>query len=250
MNTEKSGDLHCVHITDRSQASPPGVAVTVHREQIPPEFHLFFQRGRYGFHYVLTACKFRRIVNRSGVLIRVAIVPARGQCIVRKERTVRELFGGPVEQVIEGRAVLSNAELVVDRRNPSSHAKVIFGKVDQRVIPLIVKPAGIKKFTILLALFRSHALPQSIAIQVRSEALQSHCGVELRPGFSPVTQFDSRHLSNHFWNVMPHNRLCLETSRIGAERTHERNDNRKSTRLNSSHANISYAVFCLKKKNK
>src|SRR3712207_8138969 len=30
---------------------------------------------------------------------------------------------------------------------------------------------------------------------------------------------------------------------------HERQD-RKSTRLNSSHANISYAVFCLKKKNK
>src|SRR3712207_9041611 len=31
-------------------------------------------------------------------------------------------------------------------------------------------------------------------------------------------------------------------SRLGADR--------KSTRLNSSHANISYAVFCLKKKNK
>src|SRR3712207_8859754 len=31
----------------------------------------------------------------------------------------------------------------------------------------------------------------------------------------------------------------------GAERT---NADRKSTRLNSSHANISYAVFCLKKK--
>src|SRR3712207_7876728 len=27
-----------------------------------------------------------------------------------------------------------------------------------------------------------------------------------------------------------------------------RNEDRKSTRLNSSHANISYAVFCLKKK--
>src|SRR3712207_7453179 len=27
-------------------------------------------------------------------------------------------------------------------------------------------------------------------------------------------------------------------------------EDRKSTRLNSSHANISYAVFCLKKKNK
>src|SRR3712207_8012692 len=28
-----------------------------------------------------------------------------------------------------------------------------------------------------------------------------------------------------------------------------RQEDRKSTRLNSSHANISYAVFCLKKKN-
>src|SRR3712207_8215941 len=30
----------------------------------------------------------------------------------------------------------------------------------------------------------------------------------------------------------------------------QKNIDRKSTRLNSSHANISYAVFCLKKKNK
>src|SRR3712207_7026218 len=34
-------------------------------------------------------------------------------------------------------------------------------------------------------------------------------------------------------------RLCLQYEYIG---------DRKSTRLNSSHANISYAVFCLKKK--
>src|SRR3712207_7058141 len=34
----------------------------------------------------------------------------------------------------------------------------------------------------------------------------------------------------------------VEPPRLGAER------DRKSTRLNSSHANISYAVFCLKKK--
>src|SRR3712207_7712605 len=30
----------------------------------------------------------------------------------------------------------------------------------------------------------------------------------------------------------------------------EADEDRKSTRLNSSHANISYAVFCLKKKNR
>src|SRR3712207_8050242 len=31
---------------------------------------------------------------------------------------------------------------------------------------------------------------------------------------------------------------------------HREQQDRKSTRLNSSHANISYAVFCLKKKNR
>src|SRR3712207_8456925 len=35
---------------------------------------------------------------------------------------------------------------------------------------------------------------------------------------------------------------------VNAERAHQVVD-RKSTRLNSSHANISYAVFCLKKNN-
>src|SRR3712207_8941569 len=36
-----------------------------------------------------------------------------------------------------------------------------------------------------------------------------------------------------------------ETARVRSRREQDR----KSTRLNSSHANISYAVFCLKKKN-
>src|SRR3712207_7504158 len=37
-----------------------------------------------------------------------------------------------------------------------------------------------------------------------------------------------------------------EHGAVGADRVADR----KSTRLNSSHANISYAVFCLKKKNR
>src|SRR3712207_8558218 len=40
----------------------------------------------------------------------------------------------------------------------------------------------------------------------------------------------------------------LEGQREVAAGDHERGEDRKSTRLNSSHANISYAVFCLKKK--
>src|SRR5258707_9790226 len=42
--------------------------------------------------------------------------------------------------------------------------------------------------------------------------------------------------------VAPHERQRVATAGI-------RHRDRKSTRLNSSHANISYAVFCLKKKN-
>src|SRR3712207_7822165 len=38
-------------------------------------------------------------------------------------------------------------------------------------------------------------------------------------------------------------------SHLGLYRGRWSGEDRKSTRLNSSHANISYAVFCLKKKN-
>src|SRR5690348_18484779 len=38
--------------------------------------------------------------------------------------------------------------------------------------------------------------------------------------------------------------------RLGTRRADERRRDRKSTRLNSSHPSISYAVFCLKKKKK
>src|SRR3712207_8325561 len=46
------------------------------------------------------------------------------------------------------------------------------------------------------------------------------------------------------------NAKCLAdlTERLDAERRAPGGSDRKSTRLNSSHANISYAVFCLKKK--
>src|SRR3712207_7967788 len=44
-------------------------------------------------------------------------------------------------------------------------------------------------------------------------------------------------------------RLEIRGPQIKAsERLHRADLDRKSTRLNSSHANISYAVFCLKKK--
>src|SRR5687768_17647151 len=51
-----------------------------------------------------------------------------------------------------------------------------------------------------------------------------------------------------------HLRLCLTCGHVGccdsSPNRHARHHNRKSTRLNSSHGYISYAVFCLKKKKK
>src|SRR3712207_7499721 len=53
----------------------------------------------------------------------------------------------------------------------------------------------------------------------------------------------------------PSSHVCVGARRDGGESHDLRRlkqgpcQDRKSTRLNSSHANISYAVFCLKKKN-
>src|SRR3712207_8229526 len=44
--------------------------------------------------------------------------------------------------------------------------------------------------------------------------------------------------------------IATEWMEMGAKIPPIESKDRKSTRLNSSHANISYAVFCLKKKNK
>src|SRR3712207_6941357 len=44
--------------------------------------------------------------------------------------------------------------------------------------------------------------------------------------------------------------MCLRAKALPCRITIISNKDRKSTRLNSSHANISYAVFCLKKKKK
>src|SRR3712207_8743281 len=52
---------------------------------------------------------------------------------------------------------------------------------------------------------------------------------------------------NHALRDIPPDRLRMHLCWGNYEGPHHRED-RKSTRLNSSHANISYAVFCLKKK--
>src|SRR3712207_8056717 len=62
---------------------------------------------------------------------------------------------------------------------------------------------------------------------------------------------DSRTCAVAVTGRYPVTRRCPWTGREGkANLTAWGSPDRKSTRLNSSHANISYAVFCLKKKKK
>src|SRR5215203_6737458 len=65
--------------------------------------------------------------------------------------------------------------------------------------------------------------------------------------FPYTTLFRSRRrLGGH---VLPRDAAAAHRADLHPAVHHHRRD-RKSTRLNSSHANISYAVFCLKKKKK
>src|SRR5258708_14403944 len=50
------------------------------------------------------------------------------------------------------------------------------------------------------------------------------------------------------WRPAVARKECPPDSRVRSLESHHRRSDRKSTRLNSSHQIISYAVFCLKKK--
>src|SRR5947209_13627102 len=60
-----------------------------------------------------------------------------------------------------------------------------------------------------------------------------------------VTAMDAVAAGDRGWGAILWAKTGADTGRDGVHRGHV---DRKSTRLNSSHANISYAVFCLKKK--
>src|SRR3712207_8464969 len=66
---------------------------------------------------------------------------------------------------------------------------------------------------------------------------------------SVLLLFRQRRKPGESANAVPHyHKLCSRVSHIWGNRRGQQD--RKSTRLNSSHANISYAVFCLKKNHK
>src|SRR3712207_8896825 len=85
------------------------------------------------------------------------------------------------------------------------------------------------------ALFNDTATTEIYTLSLHDALPISAAQGAARPGgpARPVSGVPGRLL--HIW----------DRDRAGSRRPHR---DRKSTRLNSSHANISYAVFCLKKK--
>src|SRR3712207_8245397 len=90
-------------------------------------------------------------------------------------------------------------------------------------------------------LFRSYALMEALTViegarrQVTIDAM-----LPLREADLPKPLVIRRFTYDELWNSHPtmHDRIA---------HLKDTSTDRKSTRLNSSHANISYAVFCLKK---
>src|SRR2546427_8104731 len=74
--------------------------------------------------------------------------------------------------------------------------------------------------------------------------------VDVRPGFHPVGTATERSTLVRDLTRPLEDSLRSRPARAGARRSRasRAEADRKSTRLNSSHSQISYAVFCLKKK--
>src|SRR5207244_12178082 len=88
--------------------------------------------------------------------------------------------------------------------------------------------------------FMIHVPPPSTTLFPYTTLFRSLKGFDER-GFVFYTNFESRKSAELFAN--PYAALCFLWKSLNRQ-------DRKSTRLNSSHQIISYAVFCLKKKKK
>src|SRR5205807_9014149 len=96
-------------------------------------------------------------------------------------------------------------------------------------------------FTLRIAYFDTIPLPPEPALFPYTTLFRSRSSV-------PVGQARVR---SQKWSRLLVAEACFETPRIWKTRScirPRRNQDRKSTRLNSSHLVTSYAVFCLKKK--
>src|SRR5690242_20983381 len=88
------------------------------------------------------------------------------------------------------------------------------------------------------------------AAETRDPEPRSHRKASTWPAYSAPQNHPTTHqrtLTSHLVGKILHKTLRRRRNKRRVRRTRKERD-RKSTRLNSSHMSISYAVFCLKKK--
>src|SRR5438128_9922956 len=95
----------------------------------------------------------------------------------------------------------------------------------------------VRVLTSVLFFFKYSATPEIYTLSLH-DALPISSTLSNEPE-SEVIEIRNHLLSNYFLSNL-----------VELEREINLNEDRKSTRLNSSHGSISYAVFCLKKKKK
>src|SRR3712207_8342269 len=89
---------------------------------------------------------------------------------------------------------------------------------------------------------RSTLFPYTTLFRSFARLVRNHSGLVYRVASRILSTEDAKDASQEVW--------IRAWQNIDKFRGESAFTDRKSTRLNSSHANISYAVFCLKKKNK
>src|SRR5947209_3270934 len=155
-----------------------------------------------------------------------------------KERGLRPIHFG-----IAGLALLIAA---------GGHADARSGRAESSVESIQSRPSGEPIMAIVSLRDQRITVFDATGWILRAPVSSGQKGRETPAGIFSVIQKEAEHYSNLYDDAyMPHmQRITWSGIALhGGPLPGYPASDRKSTRLNSSHANISYAVFCLKKKN-
>src|SRR5690606_41492545 len=133
----------------------------------------------------------------------------------------------------------------IDHRERGGHDRIETGRALTAAEDQHAKPTRALGEALRGRRDRRDLAPHRVADALRLRMWRKACGKRFEHAASEASEHAVRHAGDGILFVN-HERPTREPRREAAGARHETAD-RKSTRLNSSHVKISYAVFCLKK---
>src|SRR5215212_2084654 len=222
MRREKPCDLGRVEITDHALAAPPAVTVTIFRNDVPPQTHLPDQRRPYLVEQVFASSHLRCFPDVSRVLVRITIEASGWRRIVGVDLATGKLNSSAIEQLVEKRTIVGDAEVVSDTRDPRRHTEIVLREIDDLVRLRIVKALGVEQRAPRLLFLRRQALPKWIGLQVAAKVSQRQRSVELRERFASGARLNQSDLTNPLRKVATRQLAIASRLSVSSERTHER----------------------------